>query len=223
MKSFFHKYPQNIWANAIISLFKNGTVKADPFSCLYDAPCGNGIIGNLVFKGLKNKKMIMLDNDERLLQSPYIQIDDPNFKYTVGDIFAYEPEGTDNVWLLINSLYCLPDTEKLLVSKKIFFKFIIGIFPDIESSNFTYFRKKNPEFKNPSLMDKDQTIAFFLKVGYKPVFSKRICKMPFHKWNYWFDKLKIHPLLKNTILTCLDKILFFLPGHYTIIAFIRYE
>lgn len=221
--NFLHKYPQNVWVNEILSIVKSNTIKVPENAVFFDAPCGNGIIGNLLFKELKNIKMELLDNDPVLIKSIYTEINDAKFKVQVGDIFEYSPAGNDNVWLLINSLYCLPRSVELIKSKKDSMKYIIGVFPDIHSKNFKFFKKKNPNFENPSLLDIDSTIQLFENQNYNFIYRKDIIKIPFHIWNNNLQSLPIPIKIKNLIFSIFDKLFFFLPNHYTIIAFSRNE
>ena len=135
-----HKYPQNLWVREILNILKSDKINLSKDSIVFDAPCGNGIIGSLIFKELKKIKIELLDNDSVLIKSVYTEIKDSDFKVLVGDIFEYSPEGRDNIWLLINSLYCLPKSTELITSKKDSMKYIIGVFPDIHSKNFKYFK-----------------------------------------------------------------------------------
>ncbi len=219
MNIWKHKYPQNIWANEIVKILKSNTEYTH--GMIVDAPCGNGIIGNLVSKEFDNLNLLLLDNDTSLLKSPYVL--NEGIEYKIEDIFEFDIEGNDNTWLLINSLYCLPDSEVLLSGKRDKFKYIIAVFPIIGSSNYKYFTKKHPEFSNPSSKDIKSTIQLFNQCGYVVASQKNITKLAFHKWNNVFDRLKFPLVLKNIIYLTFEKILFFISGHYTIIAFKRSE
>lgn len=219
MNIWKHKYPQNIWASEIVKILKSNIEYTS--GTIVDAPCGNGIIGNLVSKELDTPKILLLDNDASLSKSPYVI--NEKIDYRIEDIFDFKIDGKDNTWLLINSLYCLPDSEVLISGKRDKFKYIIAIFPNIESSNYKYFTKKHPEFSNPSSIDINSTIQLFNQSGYIVVSQKKITKLAFHKWNNVFDRLKFPLVLKNIIYLAFEKILFFISGHYTIIAFKRSE
>ena len=60
-------------------------------------------------------------------------------------------------------------------------------------------RQKNPNFSNPSAKEIDQTIELFHKHGYIHEFKKDIIKIPFHKWNAFFDAFRLPLLIKNII------------------------
>ena len=127
--------------------------------------------------------------------------------YRIEDIFEFHIEGNDHTWLLINSLYCLPDSDKLISGAKDKFKYVIAVFPDVKSANYKYFIKKNPNFSNPSAIESKSNNT----------------KVAFHKWNGFFDAIKLPFIFKNIIYLTFDNLLFFLSGHYTIIAFKRSE
>lgn len=219
MNIWKHKYPQNIWASEIVKILKSNVDYTS--GKIVDAPCGNGIIGNLVSKEFDTSKILLLDNDSSLSKSPYVI--NEKIDYRIEDIFNFKIDGKDNTWLLINSLYCLPNSEVLISGNRDRFKYIIAVFPNIESSNYKYFTKKHPEFSNPSSKDIKSTIELFNQSGYIVVSQKKITKLAFHKWNNVFDRLKFPLIFKNIIYLTFEKILFFISGHYTIIAFKRSE
>lgn len=223
MNSVFHKYPQNIWAGEIVRLLKSGLVRMDENSLIADAPAGNGIISYFVGKSVMDRKIIAIDNDSALLNSTYTKSPEVNLTAELGDIFEFKPQGTDNVWLLVNSLYCLPDKERLVSGKRSQFRYIIAVFPDIESSNFKYFSKKHPEFENPNSMSLDKTHAFFEEQGYKLIHAERLTRLSFHSWGELLSRLRFTPKIKNLFLTIMDKLLFFRKGQYELAVFIRNE
>ena len=90
----------------------------------------------------------------------------------------------DDIWLFINSLYCLEDGELVIRQLKNRFKYIIGIFPYINHNNYNAFIEKNPGFKIPLELDKNDTIELFEELGYELLFKKDITHIPFHIYNY---------------------------------------
>jgi hypothetical protein len=219
MKIWKHKYPQNTWAKEIVKILRSNPEYLK--ESIVDAPCGNGIIGHLVFNEFSNSKVVLLDNDKSLLESPYSQ--NEAIQTRVEDVFDFKINGKDNTWLLINSLFCLPNSSELISRNRDQFKYIIAICPNIGSSNFKYFTKKNPDFSNPSAIDIPSTVKLFQQHGYTLEFQKEITKVPFHKWNVFFDCIKLPFFLKNILFLLFEKILFFLSGQYTIIACKRSE
>lgn len=220
MKIWNHKYPQGLWAREVSKILKSNPEMIE--NKILDAPCGNGIIGHLVQQDHPQIPFILLDNDERLLLSPYA-VQSNKTEILVDDIFTYQMKGESNTWLLINSLYCLPNSDELINGKKANFKYIVAIFPDINRSNFKSFTRQNPNFSNESILDLPTTLNFFKQHGYEAINQKSITRIPFHKWNLLFDKLRLPFVLKNLVYLLSEKILFFLSGHYTIIVFKRSE
>jgi hypothetical protein len=223
MNPIFHKYPQNIWAGEIVKLLKSGQVRMEEGSIIADAPAGSGIISYFVGKSIKDRKIIAVDNDPALLNSAYTRTPDFNLQAELGDIFEFRPEGKNNVWLLVNSLFCLPDKERLVSGKRSQFRYIIAVFPDITSSNYRYFSRKHPEFENPNSMTLENTHDFFASQGYKLIYSKRLAKLSFHSWGKFLSRLRFTPRIRNLFMTLMDKLMFFRNGQYELAVFIRNE
>jgi hypothetical protein len=216
-----HKYPQHLWAKEIIQLIKSQIGNSYKNKLLVDAPCGNGIIGNLVFHGLEEAKVKIMDIDDSVLTSPYYLKNNPNFSLELGDIFKSKQEGSENIWLFINSLYCLPNTKVLLDQQRQYFKYIIAVVPNVERQNFINFKKKNPSFPNPSLMKIEETNHFFESSDYHLKFQKSMSKVVFHKWGPILDKMKVPNSWKQMMFTFLDKLFVFSPGQYEIMLYER--
>lgn len=216
-----HKYPQNLWAREIIRRLQKLNVSDD--AAFVDAPCGNGIIAYFVKKAFPERKVWAFDLDENLLKSPYLQEGSLFPISKKADVFQEKVGGSDNVWLLVNSLYCLPDKERLLELNKSQFRHIICIVPDKDASNFKYFTHRNPEFGNPSLMGINETIEFFKEQDYRLLENKGMTRLPFHKFNAipFFSRIPIN--VKNYFFTMLDRLYFFGKNQYSILTFERYE
>jgi len=220
MINFSQKYPQYKWAMKIKEIVKSGEIDVSDDTKFIDAPCGNGIIGGILQKEFPEFKFYLVDNNQNLNNSPYIKA--PYFKsvsHQVADIFEYRSNGKNNVWLFINSLYCLPDKEKLLLAQASSYKYIIAVFPDINKPNYKYFRRKNPSFVNPSSMTIVETIDFFSKYNFKVQSKNSITKIAFHRYTELFNKMKLPLYLQNLFLNCLDSLCFFSNGNYELVVF----
>ena len=212
-----HKYPQNIWAENAVKIIHSLPLSEN--SLIVDAPCGNGIIAWFVKKAFSSREVWAFDLDEQLLNSPYLR--DNGIVSRKSDIFNTEIRGNDNVWLLINSLYCLPEKEKLIDTNRTYYKYIICVIPDIEKSNFKFFTKKNPDFQNPSIMKVNETIELFKSHNYRLLDNKGITRLPFHKLNQWIIFLKLPLNVKNFIFFALERFYFFGVNQYRILTFER--
>ncbi|HEY1047209.1 MAG TPA: class I SAM-dependent methyltransferase [Bacteroidia bacterium] len=218
MNHFTQKYPQNIWSIKI-----NKMLSGKKFDLVVDAPCGNGIISYLSAKQFPNIQFLAVDIDEKQLSSNFLKNKPLNLNSRLDDIFQLKINNGNNAWLFVNSLYCLPEKERLMENFSIQFNSIFAVFPDIESSNYKYFTKKNKDFENPSAMTILDTIQFFEKYGFKLIRKQAVTSIPFHIWNSFFDKIRLNIKLKNLIFTLTDSIFFFGRKQYEIMEFKRYE
>lgn len=218
MSHWFQKYPQNIWSRKI-----NALLLDKAFDLVVDAPCGNGMISFESAKQFPNIQFFAVDIDEQQLSSHFLKNKPSNLSSQLDDIFQLKIKKGNNAWLFINSLYCLPEKEKLMSNFSIQFNSIYAVFPNIESSNYKYFTKKNPEFENPSAMTINETIKFIENYGFKLIKRQPVTAIPFHIWNSFFDKIGLNFKLKNLIFTLTDSIFFFGRKHYEIMEFKRYE
>lgn len=218
MSYLFQKYPQNLWARTINKMIKN-----EKFDLIVDAPCGNGIIACLSAIKFPDTPYLAIDNDSQQLDSNILRSKPINVNSQLGDIFKTKIKHGNNAWLFINSLYCLPEKEKLMACFSVHFNSIYAVFPDITSRNYQYFSQKHPDFENPSAMKLSETIDFIESYGFKLINRQPVTAIPFHKWNPILDKIGLNFKLKNLIFTLTDSMFFFRRKHYEIMEFKRYE
>ena len=214
----FKKYPQNIWTNLAISMLQKEDLNGKN---IIDAPCGNGHIAFHVAEVFKNNKVYAFDIDKKQLNSVYLRTGLPNLIVEERDIFTLKLESNNNIWLFINSLYCLPDTDKLMENCGSYMDVIIAVFPRIDSLNFITFEKLNPQFDNPSKMSINDTVLFFAKYNFTQVERIDCTGVAFHKWNNFFNKIRLPNKLRNFIFTTCDYLIPSLSKEYVIIKFKR--
>ncbi|MCC6818893.1 MAG: methyltransferase [Bacteroidia bacterium] len=215
----FHKYPQNIWAKNIILILRELNLEND--TAIVDAPCGNGIIAYFVKKAFPNRNVYALDLSVNQLNSPYLKSPDVKINIKQADVFNEKIKGENNIWLLINSLYCLPDKYLLIENNRSQYKYILALVPDVDSDNFSFFTKQNPNFQNPSKMTLNETIQFFHDTGYELINTVKTTMISFHKWNEKLVKFKIPFTLRNFIFFLLNKLSFFGKPKYHILVLKR--
>lgn len=213
------KYPQASWAIQIVKTLKAIGIK--PSMSIVDAPCGNGIIAYLVKKSMPENEIFAFDIDEKSLESKYLKDATVPIVSWKADVFKEGISGSNNVWLLVNSIYCLPESQSLIDLNKPFYKWIVAIVPDISKSNFKYFTSRHPEFDNSGMMSLDNTIDLFNINGYELVVKRGLTRVPFHKWNERMNKLMIPPILRNLIFNLIDKLSFYRDHQYQLLAFLR--
>ncbi|MBK9213190.1 MAG: hypothetical protein IPO14_09650 [Saprospiraceae bacterium] len=168
----YFRYPQYLFAKAIVQTLIRFELSENP---LTDAPSGDGVIGFWLNKKL-NCKVKMLDIDERLVN--ICRANMPEMDAKQGDIFTLEPKKNNEIWLFINSMYCLPKIEGLIDEKRKKYAYIIGIFPDIQQKNYQCFNRRNPNV-NQSPLNINDTVQFFTKWGYQLEHEEGLIHIPF--------------------------------------------
>jgi len=211
---YYYKHPQFIWAQEIYKILTSGLIDGLSERQIIDAPCGDGVISFWLKKKLPNLSLDLYDLDESLIK--IAQSYCGNVKTEVQSIFDLAIEGKNNVWLLVNSLYCLPDKDKLLDHLGPKVEYIIAVFPHIEHKNYRIFLAQNPGFANPNAMSQSMTIDFFLKHRFKNILKKDVTFIP----PYAFKHIGLGGLTKRT-LNVLDPLFKGMDGSYWLAVFAR--
>lgn len=180
----YHIYPQHSFAKAIIKVLDSDLIEDIENATLVDAPCGTGVISYWLKRHNKEADIIALDIERKKLALANRFIDGLDAKET--DIFDLSLTGNNNVWLLINSLYCLPQPDRLMAKLQPSMKHIIAIFPDVEHQSYQDFFINHPGFSNPSAMTKSDTLAFFSKHNYKLLDQQELIFLPVHRFKIPF-------------------------------------
>lgn len=188
MKSefLFFRYPQYIMSLELTKIIM--TIPDYQKRHIIDIPCGDGIISYWLKKRIPESKFELYDISEEKINRAKKYLS--NMKIEMGDIFNIEIEGDNNIWLLINSLYCLPDKSRLLSQMNQKMEYIIGIFPNLDHPNYKVFMHKNPGFSNPSAMTVDETIQFFGQFNYSLLLKKELIHIQYY--SYYFNKYAKH-------------------------------
>jgi hypothetical protein len=175
---FYFRYPQYNWAKEIKIILDSNIIADVTGKNLIDAPSGDGVISFWLKKKINNK-FYLFD-----IEKTSIQIAQDKIKGAViqkENIIYLNLNPNENIWLFINSLYCMTDKTKLLKSMVNQMEYIIAIFPYINHLNYKTFFQQNPKFINYSEMDKEQTILFFKEFNYDLIYDKDITYIPFYK------------------------------------------
>jgi len=200
-------YPKFIWAREITALLQKN-IKTFP-SIMVDAPSGEGIISYWLSQNFPSIHFELYDISKESIDQAKLLL--PNSKIEIRDVFSIPIYKAEEIWLLINSVFLLPDVGHLLNRMKPRFKYIVGLFDNIESNNFKLYYKKHPEYKATVLlrtMSKNEIEEFFSNYGYRLVSYRYVTFLPFlhlpkssihslfyflldpflknrHKWAYW--------------------------------------
>lgn len=180
MNLFYYKYPQYNWVKEISALIRENGLIVEKF---IDAPCGNGIISYWLSKEFKGAEFKLLDLDENSIKTACNFLKEPQFSCRSGDLLEwnFKNEKTETIFLLINSLYLLPEPEKVVAKIKQTSEYLIAIFPYVERVNFQAFIKKNPNYPHNLNFTYEQTIAWLEGAGLKLIDRKDVSYIAHHR------------------------------------------
>lgn len=175
------RYPQYLWANRIIKILDR--LKLSENSVILDAPCGDGIISFWLKRVFSDNRFFLCDISPDLMNKAIKSVPQSS-SFTKELLSCPLPDGTDNIWLLINSFYLLFEIRKTILRFKPSVSVIIGVFPDLSHKNYQYFLKRNPQHRNLNInaMTKNETIEFFRSLGYEIESDEGITFIAFYRY-----------------------------------------
>lgn len=192
------RYPQFLWSKRISKILR-GISKKHEINLVIDAPCGDGIISYWL---PRQYNKLLVDINENNIKKAKNLLPNNNSIYQ-DDLYNIKNNLKSNhkltVWMLINSLYLLPDITKLAGLLKDTSKYVIGIFPYQEHENYLHFGKRNYlESININIMSKEETISYFEINDFKNTYCEDLTFISNHKYksnsgliNYFLGKLFI--------------------------------
>ena len=175
----YYRYPQHAWAFHVSNALKLYSRSEK----VIDACCGDGIISYWLAHWHPETQFIGIDLEHNEDACSWIKQKCPNLDFIQGDINNEIPAYKGSTLLIINSLFVIPDTERLISLFSGLFPVVIGIFPLTESRNFKSFTARNPEYPNSSVMSKSATIDLFSKNSFQLVHEINLTYIPFHSFN----------------------------------------
>lgn len=180
-KSFFnfYKYPQYGWAQEIINLLKKNSIEANNF---IDAPCGNGEITYWLSKHFKESKFLGVDLDIRSIEKAKGLIRTPNSEFQNDNILKISSSNDNTTFLFINSLFLLPETNKVLDHISENCSYCVGLFPYVDRKNFKEFVRKRPSYQHTYLPSKSELIEKMSSHNLNLIDSKDISFVHHHKF-----------------------------------------
>jgi len=166
----FYRYPYCHWGKTFISLLADADVADD--ANVVDAPCGDGVVTFWLVKNGVQRSFELVDLAERDVNrarrlTAWPAANACDIHVSCGDIHELPlPAGrTRDIWFLINSLFLLPNIDRLIERMRPRIEHIIGLFPDVNSRNYRCYKKRNPAM-NANEMNREQIGAFFSRHGY---------------------------------------------------------
>lgn len=169
LSSSYYYYPQYRWARRLSGLLPR--YLADRSASVVDAPCGDGVISYwLLRSGRIPNPFELYDRSPELIRkaSRITGQTGQVIEAAACDIFEIESEARrDDLWLLINSLYLLPDAARLIAKMRPRFGTIAGVFPYLERGNYRAYLKRSDRVENVSGMSDGETVSLFADHGYR--------------------------------------------------------
>lgn len=164
----FNPYPQHQFYKFIIN-----NLPQKRYASIIDGPCGFGYITSQVAANAEAKQVIGIDlGTEQISHAQRLYgtgvKGNLDFKEVEIHQFLSTMDSFDS-YLLVNSIFLLPEPEKLL--KAIHSKLtpdgtLFMIIPNIDSANFINFQKIDPEL-NKLILTKEQAEKYFRNNGFK--------------------------------------------------------
>lgn len=159
---------------------------------IVDAPCGVGYVTYFLSKSFPNASFHGIDIDEQSIKEAQREWPSQNITYYQNDIYTFSFTEDYDVFLLINSLFLLPDPYKLMAKIKENLKpagSVIVIVPNIHSDHFKKFQQLQPG-ENTFIKDRNEMILFFKESGYIVEKAEGLIYVPYigvnRKWLWKF-------------------------------------
>ncbi len=168
---FTYSYPQYLFASRIKHFLKKLNRPLE----IIDIPCGTGEISYHLSKIL-HAAVFGYDIDGKKIALCNKLFRGKNLHYERQDIFQVLEQKSFDVLCIINSLFLLPDTDKLinLISEKVKGdNYLIVVIPNIKSENYKIFQKENAGI---NIFEKtpEELIMIFESKGLKNISSHGI-------------------------------------------------
>jgi SAM-dependent methyltransferase len=178
----YRRYPHYHWAKMIGEIIAKDI--GSDHATIIDAPCGDGIISYWLIRSNIGHEYELVDISERSIEiARRMNTEDMpkrvRLSISCKDIFDIECSDRDDIWLLINSLYLLPDVDRLLTQMRHRSRYVIGVFPYIHRENYRCFARLHPE-RNINEMGEYATIRFFKRHGYQLEMRRDVTFVAFH-------------------------------------------
>lgn len=178
-----YRYPHYHWVGAIEKVLSNAGLGNDV--TFVDAPCGVGGISYWLIKRKIGTRYELLDISERAIQiakplQAWSERRGVEMSIDCKDIFDLDNSTPSNdVWLLINSLFLLPDADRLVEHMSNRAEHIVGLFPHIDRRNYLQYVARKPR-TNTNPLNQEDTIAFFKSHGYQLREKQDVTFIPFY-------------------------------------------
>jgi len=155
-------------------------VLPDSNGTVVDAPCGDGIITYWLSKVNTTASFELYDRSSDCLATAR-RLQPALTCHREADMAAVPARAADSIWLLVNSLYLLPDPGGLMDRLRPRMKHILAVFPYTDHENYKAYFRKHPGEVNVSAMSRPDTIAFMAAHGFDLIEAIDSTYLPFHR------------------------------------------
>jgi hypothetical protein len=209
----YYYYPQYRWAKRLAQLLRRYLT---PATTVVDAPSGDGVISYwLLESGRFRNSFELYDRSPELIAKAAELRTVASGELTIApcDIGAI-PIGdrTADLWLLINSLYLLPDIDQLLTRMRPRFQTVVGVFPYLDRENYRRYLQFSERWDNANAMTDRQTIDFFARHGYRLDHREDATFWSQYRWSFRGSR---------RLLNLIDPLAAHRPGNYWLAVFSR--
>ena len=209
----YYYYPQYPWAKRLGMLLR--PYLQDPATAVVDAPCGDGVITYWMLRSghFKNPFELFDLSPELIAKAQTIRAAYPQLTATSADIGAIPVAGRSaDLWLLVNSLYLLPDIDGLVDRVRPRFRTVVGVFPYIDRENYRRYLQFTERWENANAMEDAETVRFFARHGYRLDHREDATHLSQYRWNVRGAR---------RFLNVLDPLFQGRPGNYWLAIFSR--
>jgi hypothetical protein len=212
----YYYYPQYRWARTLVRLLPR--YLTDREAVVVDAPCGDGVMSHWLLKsGRIANPFELYDRSPELIEKASLVGGRQAIRVRAAacDIFEIASAETRNdLWLLINSLYLLPDIHKLVAKMRPRFASIVAVFPYLDRANYRYYLRRADRCDNVSGMSDEETIDFFADHGYRLDHREDVTFLSQYRFDFRGAR---------RIFNILDPLFAHVQGNYWIGVFLRQD
>jgi trans-aconitate methyltransferase len=174
----YYRHPQYLWTAPLRQILE--TVLPDSDGTVIDAPCGDGIITYWLSRHSRGASFELYDRSAGSLS--HVRRYQPHLSHVVqADMDDLPTREADSIWLLINSLYLLPDAGRIVERLRPRMKHVLAVFPYTDHANYRAYFRRHPGESNVSAMSRPETLAFMAAHGYEMIEASDATYLPFHR------------------------------------------
>lgn len=173
-------------------MFRRGLIPDLSERWVVDVPCGSGVVSYWLRRAFPDLQLRLYDIDPANVTIAQKHFGGSNVGRA--DLYSLNLPQANNVWLLINSLYCLPEVHTLVRTMSRQMEYVFGVFPHLGTKNIRAYLAE-PGAVDPNLMSQAATVGLFGENGYEVLYQKDITRIAYLSsrvrkwpWGFWWRK-----------------------------------